>query len=942
MKKFARFFSLMMIALMLLPAAAVAQQMPAMGLDPETRIGKLPNGLTYYIRHNEYPKGQADFYIAQKVGSILEEDNQRGLAHFLEHMCFNGTTHFPGKDLINYLESIGVKFGANLNAATGMEQTIYNITNVPTARTGAQDSCLLILHDWANDLLLEPAEIDAERKVIHEEWRRSMTGEMRILEKLLPVIYPNSRYGVRLPIGTMEVVDNFPYQALRDYYETWYRPDQQGIIVVGDIDVDRIEGKIKELFSDIEMPENPKVRTTFPIDDNKGTIYAIGHDPEQTRSIVQLMIKTDPMPREMRNTMAFYVQNYITRMISMMYGTRLDEISSKPDAPFAAAGIYYGNFFWADTKDAISVGLIPKKTEEMPQALAAAYRELLRGSRNGFTVTEFERAKAEYLSGYERAYNNRNQRQNSTFVNACLQNFMENEPMPTPEETYETVKQIAAMIPLEAINQTIKGLVTDDNRVLLAMMPDNKEGVYPTEQQFADALAAVDKEEIEAYKEVVKAEPLIEKLPAAGKIVKEEKLAQWDATEWTLSNGAKVIVKPTKYKDDEILMNAIALGGTEKISDSKLKSLMFLDEALSQCGLGTYSNSDLRKYLSGKQVSVHPSLGVYLRSVSGNSTVKDLETMMELIYMSFTNVNFTPEEFEALQNTVVSLIEKQEKNPQFIFQTKMLESLYTSPRQRMLTVEDIKGADRNEIIEIARQMTANAADYTFTFVGNVDPATLRPLVEKYIACLPGDPKTATRKITAYDKQYQQKPGKGVDTFTAPMETPQTWCWISEVASVPYTMKNGQLTSVASQILSKRLIDIVREKEGAVYSISAQGQFNRIDPQNVTILSAFPMKPEMKDKVLDIIAAQIDDMTRNIDQAELDKVKEYMVKNYKESREKNGGWLNAISGWNMNGVDTFNGNEASINAITVDDVKNFMKQINGQNNYRVVILDPAAK
>ena len=399
MKKFARFFSLMMIALMLLPAAAVAQQMPAMGLDPETRIGKLPNGLTYYIRHNEYPKGQADFYIAQKVGSILEEDNQRGLAHFLEHMCFNGTTHFPGKDLINYLESIGVKFGANLNAATGMEQTIYNITNVPTARTGAQDSCLLILHDWANDLLLEPAEIDAERKVIHEEWRRSMTGEMRILEKLLPVIYPNSRYGVRLPIGTMEVVDNFPYQALRDYYETWYRPDQQGIIVVGDIDVDRIEGKIKELFSDIEMPENPKVRTTFPIDDNKGTIYAIGHDPEQTRSIVQLMIKTDPMPREMRNTMAFYVQNYITRMISMMYGTRLDEISSKPDAPFAAAGIYYGNFFWADTKDAISVGVIPKKTEEMPQALAAAYRELLRGSRNGFTVTEFERAKAEYLSG---------------------------------------------------------------------------------------------------------------------------------------------------------------------------------------------------------------------------------------------------------------------------------------------------------------------------------------------------------------------------------------------------------------------------------------------------------------------------------------------------------------------------------------------------------------
>ena len=305
-----------MALVMLLPQALTAQQMPQLGTDPDVRIGRLPNGMTYYIRHNELPKGQADFYIAQRVGSVLENDEQQGLAHFLEHMCFNGTTHFPGKNLINWLESVGVKFGQNLNAATGVDMTIYNIDNVPVARESVQDSCLLILHDWANDLLLLPEEIDAERAVIHEEWRTTNVGQMRILTDLLPKIYPNNIYGHRLPIGTMEVVDNFPHQALRDYYEKWYRPDLQGIIVVGDIDVDRIENKIKEMFSDIEMPENPAERIYFPVEDTKGTIYAIGHDPEQPISIAQLMIKSEAFPDSLKNTPAYLLTKFMTRMIT--------------------------------------------------------------------------------------------------------------------------------------------------------------------------------------------------------------------------------------------------------------------------------------------------------------------------------------------------------------------------------------------------------------------------------------------------------------------------------------------------------------------------------------------------------------------------------------------------------------------------------------------------
>ncbi len=943
MKKFARFFSLLIVALMLLPATVKAQQLPALGVDPEVRIGTLPNGLTYYIRHNEYPKGQADFYIAQKVGSILEDDNQRGLAHFLEHMCFNGTTNYPEKNLINYLESVGVKFGYNLNAQTGFDNTIYNISNVPTSRTGIQDSCLLILHDWANDLLLEDAEIDAERKVIHEEWRKTNVGEMRILEQLLPTLFPDSKYGHRLPIGTMEVVDNFPYKALRDYYEKWYRPDQQGIIVVGDIDVDRIEGKIKEMFSDIEMPADAAVRTYFPVPDTKGTIYAIGHDKEQDRAIAELMIKTDPLPRELRGTMASYVQNYITYMITHMLNNRLNEISSKPDAPFAAAAVVYGDYIVAKTKDAFTVVALSKTGVELPSALAAAYRELLRASRGaGFTVTEFDRAKAEYLSRAEKAYNNRNQRRTAQFVKEYVDNFVDGDPIPSADEDYQTIKQVAAVINLDMINQSLKQMVTPDNRVLLAMMPDSPDGVYPTEEQFASALKAIEGETIEDYKEEVKAEPLIEKLPAPGKIVKTEKSAQWDAEIWTLSNGVKVMVKPTTFKDNEILFRATALNGTADIPDSKMDDLRFLDVALEAYGLGTYSNSDLRKYLSGKQAGINFGFGPYNRFVSGSTTKKDLPTLMELIYMGFTNVNFTDDEFEALKKQQSDLLENQEKDPMFFFRTKLVESLYGSPRLRPLLASDVDKADRQGVIDLIHQMTDNAAEFDFLFVGSIDTETLKPLVAQYIATLPANAKKARKSIAKYDSQYVLKGGKKTDTFTTKMETPQTWCYITEFGSVPYTMKDAQLASIAGQVLSKRLIDIVREKEGAVYSISADGSMERLSPMNTEIMTAFPMKPEMKDKVLDIIAAQIADMANNIDPSEVNKAKEFMVKNYADNRELNNGWLNAIVGWTLNGVDTFHGNTESVNSITVDDVKKFVKDLNAQGNYRVVILDPETK
>ena len=944
MKKYLSTLSVFMLLALLLPSFAKAQQMPPLPVDKEVRIGKLPNGLTYYIRHNNYPKGQADFYIAQKVGSVLENDDQRGLAHFLEHMCFNGTTNFPGKNLINWLESIGVKFGQNLNAYTAADQTVYNINNVPVAREGVQDSCLLILHDWANDLLLLTEEIDAERGVIHEEWRRTTVGQMRILENALPTLLPGSQYAYRLPIGTMEVVDNFEPKALRDYYEKWYRPDQQGIIVVGDIDVDRIEAKIKEMFSDIEMPENPAERIYYPVPDTEGTIYAIGHDKEQKMALVQLFIKTDPMPREMRATVAQPLQSYIISAISSMLNQRLDEASKQPDAKFAAASTYYGSLLGlTKTKDSFTLGIIPKPGVPAPEATAQAYRELLRAVRGGFNATEYNRVRDEILSRYEKAYNNRENRENNTFVQEYVNNFLSGDAIPSIEDEYNLMKQLVPNIPVEAINQTIKELVTDDNRLLICMLPDNAENQYPTEQQFADALKAVDNEEIAAFVDNVKTEPLIAQLPKAGKIVKETPLAQWGAKEWTLSNGAKVIVKHTDFKKDDILMSALALNGTSEISDKLVSDILFSPIALSYKGLGTYTNSDLDKYLAGKQANVSVSFGSYTRNISGSTTPKDLPTMMELLYMNFTGINFSEEEFKALQSQYSSLIHNQEADPSFIFQTKIYESLYNSPRMRAITSADVEKSTRENVLKIAKDMTANAAEYTFVFVGNVDEATLRPLVEQYIASLPGNAKAAKKNAKIrYNESLRPVAGTKTDTYTTPMQTPQTWVYITDFGKLPYSTKNMQMTSIAAQILSKRLLEEVREKEGAVYSISAQGAMDRIDIDNVEILTAFPMKPEMKDKVLDIIRHQIEDLSKNISEEELATVKEFMNKSYVEGREKNGSWMNGIKGWLLNGVDTFNDNINVLSTITTSDIKALMKSLLDQKNYHVIVLDPEAK
>lgn len=930
--------SMLVVAFMFIGLFALqAQQYHQLPVDKDVRIGRLPNGLTYYIRHNAEPKGLADFYIAQKVGSILEEENQRGLAHFLEHMCFNGTTNFPGNSLIEWLEGIGVKFGQNLNAYTAVDRTVYNISNVPVASKSVQDSCLLILHDWANDLLLDTEEINKERGVIHEEWRQSMVGQMRILENLLPIMYQNERYGSRLPIGIMEVVDNFDPQALRDYYETWYRPDQQGVIVVGDIDVDYIEGKIKEMFSSIEMPENPKPRIYFPVSDNKGIIYAIGSDKEQSVGVIDLMYKNDATPDSLKSTLENMINDYKAYMAVVMLNSRLADMTSNPETPFAQAGASNGDFFLSKTKNAFTLTTVAKGNDILP-GFESVYRELLRAVRGGFTQSEYDRMKSNYLSSIETAYNNRDKRQSSTFVNQYVEHFLDNKPIPEIGYEYEAMKKIICETSLEEINATLKSLIHDDNRVLMVLAPDNGRFKIPAEQQIAAVIAAVDAENIEPYVDEVKSEPLIPNLPTPGKIVAETHNDRWDATEWTLSNGVKVIVKPTDFKKEEVIFRAVATGGLASEPDSKAASIMLLPNAISQGGLGNYNSNELSKYLAGKQAGFGYSFGTYDRAVSGSSTPRDLPTAMELLYMAFTDPALTEAEYEAFCKSMRSSLHNRESDPKYIFMRDLQKSSFKSPRRHAMTVETIDNANREEILNITRRMLANAADYTFVFVGTIDLDTFRPLVEQYIATLPVDSGKSISQIKL-NPDFIMKKGMTQDNFTTKMENPQTWVFLNRFGEIPFTAKNSFVSFIAGEILGNRLRAKVREEMGAVYSIGASASVSRIGDQ-ASVSSSFPMKPEMKKEVLDYIAQEIQNMTTDVKSDEVAKQVEFIVKNLNANRDKNGTWLNAIASYLLRPVDTFNGAVEAAQSITPADIQNFMKQLIKQENYRVVTLDPA--
>ena len=933
----------MMLALVLmgstLTISAQQPQMPPLPTDPNVRIGKLDNGLTYYIRHNELPENRADFYIAQKVGSILEEDNQRGLAHFLEHMCFNGTTHFPGKGIINWLESIGVRFGQNLNAYTSVDETVYNISDVPVIRDGIIDSCLLILHDWANDLTLDPKEIDNERGVIHEEWRSGQGAMMRMYEKTFPIMYAGSKYGHRLPIGTIEVIDNFPHQALRDYYEKWYRPDQQGIIVVGDVDVDKVEAKIKEMFSPIDMPANPAPREYNPVPDNKEPIVTIAKDKEQPQTMIYIWHKHPATPNEAKGNMGYLLQNYLFSMVESMLNARLNELTQSAEPPFIAAGAEDTDFLLAKTTKAFA-GIAITKDDGIESGFAALLREMERARKFGFTESEYNRAKADYLRHLESAYNERNKVKNDAYVQEYVRHFIDNEPIPGIETEYALMNQIAPNIPLEAINSVLPQLIKDENIVINVFGPDKEGMSYPTEQQLLDVLKKVKAEELTAYVDKVSDEPLMKESPAAGKVVKEEN-GPFGSTVWTLSNGVRVVLKPTDFKADQIMMRAFSPGGTSLFGTKEPLQHKMLNEDAGVGGLGNFSNVDLEKVLAGKKASVSAFVNGLSEGLSGSCSPKDMETLMQLVYLSFTAPRMDQDAFTSFKNRAKANLANQEANPMTALTDSIQFALYGNhPLAMRVKADMIDNVDYKRIMDMYADRFKEAGDFTFLFVGNINLEEAKPMIETYLGGLP----TIKRTENFADVNMNFRKGEYKNVFNKELGTPMATVIVVAHGNCDYSLKSDILMKCLSRTLDMVYLEEVREKEGGTYGVQTVGQLTRYPKDEALLQVVFNTDPTKREMLMGIIMGELQRVAKEGPKEEhLAKVKEAMVKQYAESIKENSYWLGVLNNYYWYNEDMDSKFVELVNSITVKDVQIFAKQLFDQGNLiEVCMTDESAK
>jgi len=917
---------------------AKAQQMPPIPVDQNVRVGKLDNGLTYYIRHNEYPQNVANFYIAQRVGSINEDESQRGLAHFLEHMAFNGSEHFPGNGLIDYTRTLGVEFGRNLNAYTSFDQTVYRICDVPTAKQSSLDSCLLILKDWSNGLLLEDGEIDKERGVIYQEWQRSASAGQRFYEKHLPDITNHSKYGDRLPIGLMKVVQGFKYKELRDYYHKWYRTDNQAIIVVGNIDVDHTEAEIKKLWGGVTLDPNAAKVETYPINDNDKPVYITFKDKEQTMSVISMVMMHDPTPDSLKKNVDYLIANYATEIICMMLNDRLAEMSQKPEAQFSVGQVGYSSLLGTKVKDAFDVTIVPKEGKNI-EALTQVYRELLRASRNGFTATEYERNRTEYLSQIEKAYSNREKKENTEYYNQYVENYLHGEPMPSIEDYYQIMNMLLPNIPVEAINAIVKELIPEgDKNLVVYCMEQEKDGAtYTTTKAMQQAVEGVRTETIEAYVDNVKQEPLMASKPKAGKIVSETENKTLGYKKLTLSNGANVILKKTDFKDDEVVMMGYAVGGQALFGEKDYSNLKVFNFAMSSCGLGNFSNTDLGKALAGKQASAGLTLGRNYSYVNCTSTPKDIETMMQLAYLSFTDKRKDDNAWNNINTQLKTVLQNQGLKPESTFADSVAAVTYNhNPRFANLNIKNLDEVDINRIMEMKDEAFKNTGAFTYVIAGNFDEATIRPLICDYIASLPANKEKNTSKdILTYFEGEQNC------LFTRKMETPKAQLrntWRSD--NVSYNLKNDIYADAIGQILSMVYLRSIREDAGAAYSVGAYGGMAvRDGKEGVINLSAVcPMDPEKAELCRSLMKKGVEDATTSIAADDVQKVKEYMLKQADLNSRDNSHWLGVIQDYEEYGVDMETDYKNIVSQITPESLSAFLKDVilKGGNHLEILM------
>ena len=935
------------IAVLLLMVVALstnvmmAQQMPAIPVDEAVRIGKLDNGLTYYIRHNDYPEHRVNFYIAQRVGSIQEEDNQRGLAHFLEHMAFNGSEHFKGNGIIDYTRSLGVAFGRDLNAGTGFYQTVYNIDNVPSTRQSALDSCLLILKDWSHGLLLEDEEIDKERGVIHEEWRVRRTVSQRLNEAVLETVYPGSKYGQRMIIGLMDIVDNFPYQDLRDYYHKWYRPDNQALVIVGDVDVDYTEAKIQEMFKDIPAaaPDAPQV-VGYPVPDNDEPIFAIAQDKEQTRSEVQILFKHDDVEDANKATVDYLIYSYMRNIATSMLSSRLAEKAEEPDCPFIFAYSFDRNYLFSNTKDALSLNAAPKEGQ-VEATVQALITEVLRAAKYGFTDTEYARAQESTLSAYENIYKERDKITNESLASDYCSNFLENEPMPSIEQLYQLMTMIVPNIPLENVNQVIPSFIGDlhKNLVIVNFNQEKDGAVYPTAQTLQEAVNAALNADIEAFEDDVKQEPLIANLPKKGKIVKESVNDKYGYKILELSNGARAVLMKTDFNENEIRMDAVRLGGNSLLNQDDYANIAVFNDILESSTLGGFTRTELRKALAGNHATAQLSMHKYTDEVTGSSNIKDLETMFQLTYLYFTDCGKDEKAFNQQMTFKESNLKNKDLNPLAAFMDSADYIMGNHNwRSKPFNMDDLKNVSYDRIMEIAKQITANAADYTFYFVGSFDEATIRPLIEQYIASLPAKigKKSHWRDVEDYPI------GVTECNISRKMETPMTYAamtWLD--TKTPFSLENSIKADILGKILDKIYTQKIREDAGATYSVQTFGYASYSAESYTTVAGVFcPIKPEFTDEMLEVLRNEVVEAGKHIDETSLNEIKELLIKDYNTNIKENWYWMWFLRRTLGDNVDTHTGYVDIVKAQTPETIAAFARQLLAAGNRAELVMTPA--
>ena len=934
----------MLAAAVFAAGSAMAQFDPMQPIpaDKEVRTGRLDNGLTYYIRHNEKPKGQADFYILHNVGAIQEEDDQQGLAHFLEHMAFNGTKNLPGKQLIEYLETVGVKFGYNLNAGTSWDQTVYNISDVPTSRQGIIDSAMLILHDWSHFIALRPEEIDSERGVIMEELRTRDGASWRSTMKLLQALGKGTRYEHRNLIGYLDGLKSFEHDALERFYKKWYRPDYQAIVIVGDLDAEATEARLKSLMADIPAPAaDAAQKEVIVVPDNEEPIVSIYTDPEMQGSRVQLFIKRPAMPTQMNDKVAWEVVNVIESFLTTMENARLQEIAMQPDAPFLGAGMGSGDV----------IGIIPTlnataftamtQDGKLAEGFEALYTEMEKIRRHGFTQSEFERAQENLMRQVERTYANRNDRTNEQFVNIYLENYRKNEPMPDAETEWKLDSMLIKMLNVETVNAFAKETIQPTNQVIVITAPE-KEGIEnPTEEEILAIREKVTASEIEAYEDDVVKEPLIpEGTQLKGSPVKKTvENKEYGATVWTLANGTQIVVKPTKFKADEVRMNAQSKGGLSILPDAEYYMGEMMPAVSSMSGVGKFSATELRKQLSGKSATVQPSVGEYASAVNASCSPKDIETMLQLVYLNFTQPRFDRNDYDNLMKMLRTQLENAKSNPDFQMQEKVIDVLYGhTPRRQVISTELLDEFSFEALPAIYKKLYPDGNSFRFTFVGNIDPETLKPLVEKYIGSIPASKKPMT---FADDKAYPVK-GEVTEDFSTPMQQPKVSVNYTFTGDMDYSLENKAALSFLTQALNSRYLVSIREEKGGTYGVQVYGSTDWIPRETYTMTIAFDTNAEMADELCEIILKELRTIAEEGPLTEdIEKHREFMLKNWKNSLDENGPWMQYLQAKYGSGLDYLAGQEQAIRSLTNADVQALAKKILDDGNMVKVVMRPEA-